>query len=202
VRPPTGTLSLYLDTVRRAKSLEEILEERVRFRLRQSRTGFKNTSVLKDLLAGPKTQWIERSEQFATEIYSDWRRHFEETGNRLPPEMRKGIESRLSSETERTKFIETFLEWLRADTGPQSVAEMTRRLDAVLQFTDFVAREFLTRNYNLVKHESDVYDQFQLHYLAMDRFVIVSEDRDFRTRTARSTQAERVMSFEQFLGTL
>jgi len=191
-----------MDVVRRANSLEEILEERVYFPLRKSRAGFKDTSVLKDLLAGPKREWIERSEQFATEIYPDWRRHFEETGKRLPADMRERIESRLSSETERAKFIETFLEWLRADTGPRSVAEMTRRLDAVLQFTDFVAREHLTRNYNLEKHESDVYDQFQLHYLAMDRFVIVSEDGDFRTRTARSTQAGRVMSFEQFLGTL
>lgn len=202
VRPPVKTLSLYMEVIRRAESLQEILEERVRFRLRNSRAGFKNTSVLKDLLAGPKREWIERSEQFATEIYPDWRQHFEKTGKRLPAEMCKGIESRLASEIERTKFIETFLEWLGADTGPQSVAEITTRLDAVLQLTDFVAREFLTRNYNLEKHESDVYDQFQLYYLAMDRFVIVSEDRDFRMRTARSTQAGRIMSFEQFLGTL
>ena len=201
VRPPVKKLSLYMEVVCRARSKEEILEGHVRFPLRKQRAGF-DASVVKDVLTGPKKEWVERSERFATEIYPDWRRHFEKTGSRLPTEMRMGIESRLSWETERTKFIETFLEWLRADTGPQSVAEITRRLDAVLRFTDFVAREFLTRNYNLEKHESDVYDQFQLHYLAMDGFVIVSEDRDFRMRTARSTQAGRIMSFEQFLGTL
>jgi len=110
--------------------------------------------------------------------------------------------SEVSSHTERAKFIETFLGWLGADTGPQSVAEMTRRLDAVLQFTNFVAREFLTRNYNLEKHESDVYDQFHLHYLAVDRFVIVSGDSDLSNRTRNSQQADRIMSLERFLQSL
>lgn len=79
---------------------------------------------------------------------------------------------------------------------------MTNKLDAVLEFTIYVTREFLTPDNKLENHESDVYDQFQLHYLALDRFIIISEDRDFRTRTTRSTQAGRIMSFGQFLATL
>jgi len=116
--------------------------------------------------------------------------------------MRKELESRLGLDAERTQFVESFLSWLGADTGPQSVAEMTRRLDAVLEFTNFVAREFLTRNYNLEKHESDVYDQFQLHYLALDRFIIVSADSDLSSRTINSHQAPRIMSLEKFLQSL
>jgi hypothetical protein len=77
-----------------------------------------------------------------------------------------------------------------------------KRLDAVLEFTIFVTREFLTRDYNLEKHESDVYDQFQLHYLAMDRFVIVTEDRKIRKRTSLSSQLRRIKSFDEFLKTL
>jgi hypothetical protein len=72
----------------------------------------------------------------------------------------------------------------------------------LLEFTIFVAREFLTRNYSLEKHESDVYDQFQLHYLAIDRFVIVSGDSDLSKRASRSCQAERIMSFGKFLESL
>jgi len=79
---------------------------------------------------------------------------------------------------------------------------MCTRLDAVLDFTIFVAREFLLRNHLLKKHQSDVFDQFQLQYLAMDRFVIVSADPDLSTRTRQSSQADRIMSFEQFLKTL
>jgi hypothetical protein len=89
-----------------------------------------------------------------------------------------------------------------APTKPDSVTEVAKRLDAVLEFTIFVTREFLTRNYNLEKHESDVYDQFQLHYLAMDRFIIVSEDKDVSARTSRSNQARRIISFDQFLKSL
>jgi len=60
----------------------------------------------------------------------------------------------------------------------------------------------LLGNYNVEKHESDVYDQFQLHYLALDRFVIVSEDRDLQTRIAHSSQAGRILSFQRFLQSL
>ena len=86
-----------------------------------------------------------------------------------------------------------------APVVPESLADVAKRLDAVLEFTIYVTREFLTRNYNLEKNQSDVYDQFQLHYLAMERFIIVSQDNDFSARTSRSTQAKRIMSFEQFL---
>ncbi len=58
---------------------------------------------------------------------------------------------------------------------------------------------FLTGNYNLEKHQSDVYDQFQLHYLALERFVIVSGDSDLSKRTLNSHQADRIMSLERFL---
>jgi hypothetical protein len=71
-----------------------------------------------------------------------------------------------------------------------------------MEFTIFVVREFLLRDYSLEKHQSDVFDQFQLQYLAMDRFVIVSGDPDLSTRTRQSSRAARIMSFDQFLGTL
>ena len=102
----------------------------------------------------------------------------QQTGKRLPPEMRKELEPRSAWEAQRYGFVESMLAWLGASTKPESVAETTERLDAVLEFTIFVAREFLTGNYSLEKHWSDVYDQFQLHYLAIDRFIIVSEDSD------------------------
>ena len=82
------------------------------------------------------------------------------------------------------------------------LAKVAKGLDAVFEFTLFVDREFLLRNYNPEKHDSDVYDQFQLHYLAMDRFVIVTEDTDLLTRTAKSTQAERIQSLDKFLQSL
>ena len=116
--------------------------------------------------------------------------------------MRSNLELPSAWHTERNKFPETILEWLEGDRTPELVAEIAKRFDAVFEFTLSVDREFLLRNYNPEKHESDVYDQLQLHYLAMDRFVTVSEDKNLQTRTARSSQASRIMPFNEFLKTL
>ena len=66
---------------------------------------------------------------------------------------------------------------------------MSGRLDAVLEFTIFICREFLLNNYALEKHQSDVFDQFQLQYLAFQQFVIVTADPDLSKRTQESSQS-------------
>ncbi|PYT60270.1 MAG: hypothetical protein DMG35_11595 [Acidobacteria bacterium] len=207
-RLPIEVLADYMTVVRRANSLEEILSNRVRVNRLVTRgkgqaglAGFK-PSALTNLASGPRRAWQKEVERNANEIYPRWREHFQETRKRLPAELRKEVATRLVSDTERVEYSESFLRWMGAPTEPGSVAEITKRLDAVLEFTIFVTREFLTRNYNLEKNKSDVYDQFQLYYLSMDRFIIVSEDKNLRTRTARSSQARRIMSFDEFLKTL
>lgn len=207
-RLPVELLGDYMTVVRCAKSLEEILSNRVRVNRLMTRgkghaglAGFK-PSAITDLAAGPKRAWQKEVERNASEIYPRWREYFQETGKRLPDELRKKVASRLVSDAERAAYSESFLRWLDAPVEPDSVADITKRLDAVLELTIFVTREFLTRNYNLEKNESDVYDQFQLDYLAMDRFIIVSEDGNLRTRTARSSQATRIVSIDEFLKSL
>jgi hypothetical protein len=150
----------------------------------KGRAGFQ-TSVVNDLVAGPKKQWVEGVEALASDIYPRWRELFGQTGKRLPPEIREQLESSHAWERERRNLIKSMLKWLGARTESDSVSDITRRLDAVLEFTIFVAREFLTRNYSLEKHWSDVYDQFQLHYLGIERFIIVSNDSDLSNRTLR-----------------
>jgi hypothetical protein len=163
-------------------------------------SGF-NPSVLKELLLGQRTEWKQNIENLATENYPRWREHFRETGKRLPELMRKDVKVRLAK-VEREKFGESLLAWLGASTGPEAIAEVTKRLDAVLEFTIYVLREFLTREYMLENHGSDVYDQFQLYYLTLDRFIIVSEDSDLTKSTVRSSQANRILPFETFLRSL
>ena len=105
-------------------------------------------------------------------------------------------------QTQRAAFIKGLLEWLHAKVDQNVEDQMCTRLDAVLEFAIFVTREFLLGNYSLEKHGSDVFDQFQLQYLAMDDFVIVSGDSDLSRRTQQSPQASRIMSFDQFVRTL
>jgi hypothetical protein len=192
--------SRYLDVVRRAQSRQQILDGKVPYGNFWT-GGVQQTSVITDVVDGPKRDWVARLERTADELYPAWREHFEKTGRRLPPELRKEVELR-SIHEERTKYGETFLRWLGANVSAESVKEISNKLDAVIEFTLFVGREFLMRNYSPEKHESDVYDQFQLHYLAIDRFVIVTGDSNLLKRTVQSSQAERIMSLEKFLENL
>jgi hypothetical protein len=153
---------------------------------------------------GPKKAWVRAVEQVADETYPAWRELYEQTHRRrrLPPEKRKELEPRSAWQAKRPTFIKGLLEWLGASSGPEIVTELSTRLDAVIEFGFFVTREFLLRNYSLEKHESDIFDQFQLQHLAMDRFVIVTHDPDLSIRTRQSPQANRIMSFDEFLRTV
>jgi len=196
-RPSPDLMADYMQIVHSAKSLEEIRAGRVQVRKLRSKgngkAGFAGITApaVKEVVAGPKREWVERSEAFVSEIYPEWREHFQQTGKRLPDQIRRKLKSRGVWDADKAKYIESKLTWLEVSTTPELIARIAERLDAVLEFTIFVGRQMLLGNYNVEKHESDVYDQFQLHYLALDRFVIVSEDRDLQTRIAHSSQAGR-----------
>ena len=198
--PASHVISKYLDVARRAATKEQLLKQGVLYKGKLARIG--STSILADLMAGPKKQWRLSVERMTEDHYPNWRELFENTGRRLPPEMRKVMEPASAREHQRPIFIKALLEWLHAPTSTELIAELCERLDAVLDFTILICREFLLRNYSLDKHHSDVFDQFQLQYLAMERFVIVSGDPDLSTRTRRSAQASRIVTFAQFLAGL
>ena len=198
--PAASTVSRYMDGVRRALTLNQLLNNGVS--VKGMRFQIKSTSVLGDLMAGPKKQWMTTLENTATEKAPGWRDVLEKTGRRLPAELRQQLEPMSAWDAQRASFINSLLNWLHADVNAITTAELSERLDAVIEFTIFVVREFLLRNYNPKKHDGDVFDQFQLQYLAMDRFVIVSRDSDLSNRTQQSSQADRIMSFDQFLRTL
>jgi hypothetical protein len=163
VPPSAAVLSMYMNVIRRARSLEELLTGTVKPK-RDLPTG---------LRAGD-----------------------------APMVIVEGVKNREAFEARAMELTSGLLDWLGAEQKPEVVAEVKPRLDAVVRFTAFVVAEFLEGKYSAEKHASDVFDQFQLHYLALDGTVIVTNDRGMRTRTAESPQASRVMSFEDFLRTL
>jgi hypothetical protein len=65
-----------------------------------------------------------------------------------------------------------------------------------------VTREFLLGEHSPEKHDAGIFDMFQLQYLAFDKYVIVSSDPDLTRKTRRSSQADRILSLDQFLQTL
>lgn len=198
--PATIVLRRYMDVVRRATTLAQLLKA-VPYKGGYATLG--TASAVNDLVSDLKSKWVNSLEEMATEKNPAWRELFREKGRRLPPEIRQELEPRFLWKAQERAFIEHLLRDLLDTTPkPASVEMMTKKFDAVLEFTTFVVREFLTGTYSIQKHSSDVFDQFQLRYLAMDRFIIVTHDPDLSKRTARSSQAHRIMTFQQFLQTL
>ena len=183
-----------------ANLLQEILDGRVR--VARGWAGLTATDAPKNVVRDVKQQWIRHVEGIADHLYPTWREHFARAGKRLPAAVRKELNYRADFEAHSEEFAGGLLDWLGAKSEPNLMSDMSVRLDAVLRLTAFVVSQFLEGNYSLEKNDSDVFDQFQLHYLALDRFIIVTNDADLWTRTAGSPQAPRIMSFENFLRSL
>jgi hypothetical protein len=198
--PSSSVISRYMDVIRRANYLEQLLKTGLPYR--GGMANLDATSILADIMAWPKLGWATAMERMADEAYPDWRDLFQQTQRRLPREMMKEL-GPVWQAKQRSIFTKALLDWLGASTGPELVAEISAKLDAVLEFTIFVARDFLVQpGYSLENHQSDIFDMFQLQYLAFDRFVIVSNDSDLTNRTPQSSQAHRIISFDHFLRTL
>lgn len=197
--PAGNVVERQMDVVRRSNSLEQLLKG-IPYKGRHIKMNA--TAAITQVMAGPKKDWKAAVEKMADEYYPTWRENFKSTGKRIPAEKKRELKPRSTWQPQRAEFIKSLIQWLHANETPVLVDELCKRFDAVLEFTIFIAREFLIGNYSLEGHDSDVFDMYQLQYLAMDRFVIVTNDPDLVHRTQQSHQASRIMSFDQFLSTL
>lgn len=151
VAPSAKMLHQYLDVVRRATTLTQLLKG-VPYKGRFA--GFRTASAVNDLVGDLKRQWINSVEEIATEKYPRWRELFQEQGRRLPAEMRREFAPPSAWKSEGRHFIEHLLRnLLDASPQPALVETMVKKFDAVLQFTAFVVHAFLTGTYSLQKHD-------------------------------------------------
>src|SRR5206468_11719662 len=81
----------YMDVIRRANSLKQLLDTGVPYK---GKARLNTTSVLADVMAGPKKAGTAAVELMTDENYPAWRKLFQQTRRRLPPEMRKELEPR------------------------------------------------------------------------------------------------------------
>lgn len=197
--PAGRVIEREMDVVRRGNSLEQLLKG-IPFKGRHIKMNA--TSAITQVMAGPKRDWKAAVEKMADEYYPAWREHFKSTGKRIPPEKKRELKPRSAWQPQGPAFIKNLIQWLHASETPVLMDELCKRFDAVLEFTIFITREFLIGNYSLERHDSDVFDMYQLQYLAMDRFIIVTSDPDLVHRTQHSHQASRIMSFDQFVSML
>ena len=149
----TKTLTKYMDVVRRANSFQELTSIGVVYKGRKARLN--NTSILTEVMAGPKQEWAKTVENMADERYPDWRANLKATGKRLPPDLTEGLRPRSAWLALRPTYVKALLTWLGAANDLPVLEDFLTRLDAALEFVTFVTQEFLLRNYNLEKHESE-----------------------------------------------
>ena len=88
-------------------------------------------------------------ERTADEMHPGWREQFEQTQRRLPPEKRNALGPGWQAR-QRSFFIKALLDWLGASPAPDVMADFCARLDAVLEFTIFVTREFLLQPVSII----------------------------------------------------
>ena len=189
-----------LDVIRRAKSLEQLLSNAVSYKGKL--IGLVSATSYLDDMTKYKQRWLAQMKGMANAVYPGWEDLFWKTGKRVPLEIRKEYEKRAYWERQRVIFSKAMLRLVGAGATPELVAEFSSRLDAAIEFSIFVVRQFMFHNYSVENHLSDAFDQIQLFYLAIDRFVVVSSDPDILLRTRQSQQAARIMSFDKFLQTL
>lgn len=197
-----GALSKLTNVVCLADTLDDLREARVSYKsciYHAKRKAGVDTRLISDLMIGPKRDWIRQITSLLTDIYPEWRTYSEKTQFHIPPDLRRRLEPSDVWLRTRHKFSESILEWLRIDGSNFNPAEFAMKIDAVISFTIWVLQESLLRKYAFENHESDIYDQFQLHYLANENYVFVTNDKKLRGRTASSAQAGRILSFDQFL---
>ena len=200
VAPDGSVLRRHMDLLRRAATLVQLLQG---LPYKGLHARFQDLSAVNLIVRDLESKWVSGLEVIATAHNPTWRELFRERGRRLPPEIRQEIDPPFAWNTEKRAFIEILLrDLLKTRPEPALVDVMMEKLSAVVEFTMFVLHAFLTGNYSIEKNSSDVFDQFQLRYPAMDRFVIITGDPDLSNRTLRSSQGGRITTFHDFLQTL
>jgi hypothetical protein len=99
----------------------------------------------------------------------------------------------------RSDFLRAFTEWLSPGIAKEELGYVDDKMDLVLTFAIAIVKDVLLRNYAFSKHDSDVYDLLQLHYLAFDRYVFVTGDDRLRSKLLSSRQAGRLLGVRGFL---
>jgi hypothetical protein len=203
IRP--ALLSKHMLVACRAANKRELLEGRVLVarlsRHSETRGGF-DPALITQLLRGPKETWVAA---LAAELDTKspfWRERAERGKRHLPDESQKRMDQPEVWVQHRAGLLKSFTDWLAPGLTEEEVQKTGQRIDAVLQLAISIVKDVLLRNYAFSKHESDIYDLLQLHYLAFDQFTFVTRDQRLMSKLRQSSQADRILVFRRFLATL
>jgi hypothetical protein len=195
-------LSRHLLVVSRAKNKQDLLKHEVFIRQHSRRTstyaGF-DPSIVATLMEGPKEKWVGMLEAVLTEAAPSWRDRVAKGEPYFSAAERDEVKRKEVWVRKRSDFLRAFTDWLSPDIDEEELRRLGEKMDLVLTFAIAIVKEVLLRNYSFSKHDSDMYDLLQLHYLAFDRYVFVTADDRLRSKLSASGQAGRLLNLHEFL---
>jgi len=80
-----------------------------------------------------------------------------------------------------------------------ALAEVVKRLSANYEFEVYVSNLVRNDNFAISEHTTDLIDVQQLCYLCDPTVVFITNDSDFKNRTRKSAQANRIKTFNELL---
>jgi hypothetical protein len=138
-------------------------------------------------------------EAFLTGIYPQWRSERAVSRSPIPEAMREGIKRAVPREEWKSKLPEQLLEAMGIERTAQTIETMGRGCDAYFTFTVNLLRDSLLTNYRFERNSNDFHDGLQLVYLCRPSFCLVTDDKRSISRAAKSAQASRILTIEQFV---
>jgi len=96
-------------------------------------------------------------------------------------------------------WISNLLSYYGISGNSLTIKNVAERLSANYEFEMSVNNLIRNENFSISKSSSDHVDGQQLCYLCDPSVVFVTNDSDFRNRTRKSSQANRIISFTELL---
>jgi len=110
--------------------------------------------------------------------------------------LRRGVVRRSTPETWAGGVLRT----AGISITPENAKKVLTVLDAVYRYDTFLWDLAEKQKYDFSQHDSDWLDSQQLYYLADPNVILVTSDRNLKHRTNASTQQNRIVTFDEFLG--
>jgi len=189
----------------KARTKEDLFAGRVRGSIASNRKTFGLIPKrIHDQMDVGRTSYVEQIARYLSEVKPNYQ-ELRASGikNVLSREELKRLDTTLGSEALKLAFVQGFLKSVGMADGREREAEFINsaisRLDAAFTHRKFILRQALTTDYRFEEDASAFNDLQLLFYLTDPSYVFVTEDKSLRHAVAKSLQANRIISFDQFI---
>jgi hypothetical protein len=189
----------------KARTRDELLSGRVSWPSSATRkkTFGLSAKIIHDNLHAGRRFYVDGISNYLSQIKPNWK-ELRKRGvkNLLSRAEQRGIDTVLEGEALKVGFVRGLLKTVGLSDAraqePNLVGVAIRRLDAAFTHRKFILRQALTTAYNFEQDASSFHDLQLLFYLADPAYLLVTEDASLKHAVARSSQAARILGFQEF----